>query len=64
MIENVIRVAIDPIFPPPYSDVVRNKYSPGSSFETNQMVLVYDSVRDEPWQTKDEVEEEMEVNEK
>ena len=32
MIENVIRVAIDPIFPPPYSDTVKNKFSPGSSF--------------------------------
>lgn len=31
MLENVIRVVIDPIFPPPYSESAKNtKYSPGN----------------------------------
>jgi len=32
MIENVIRVAIDPIFPPPFSESARSKFSPGNTF--------------------------------
>lgn len=59
MVENVIRVAVDPVFPPPYSEAIRNKYSPGTSFETNQMVLVYDSLHDPSWQGKEGVEEEV-----
>lgn len=46
LIENVVRVAIDPLFPPPYSESLRNRYCPGSTFETNQFVLVYDSLYD------------------
>jgi hypothetical protein len=56
MVENVIRVAIDPVFPPPYSESTRNRFSPGSTFESNQMVLVYDSLYDPSWQDKEEVE--------
>ena len=44
MIENVIRVAIDPIFPPPYSETIKNRFTPGSTFDNNRFVLVYDSL--------------------
>lgn len=43
MLENVIRVAIDPIFPPPYSESIKNRYTASNMFESNKMVLVYDS---------------------
>lgn len=49
MIENAIRVAIDPLFPPPYSESLRMKFSPpNSAFESNRMALVYDSLHDLP----------------
>ena len=57
-------MAIDPVFPPPYSDIVKNKFSPGSSFETNQLTLVYDSLHNTPWQNKEEEEEEISEEEK
>lgn len=47
MIENAIKVAIDPIFPPPNNEG-RNRFTPGSTFETNKMFLVYDSLYDFP----------------
>jgi tubulin monoglycylase TTLL3/8 len=46
MVENVIRVAIDPVFPPPYSESGKGKFTISNSFETNRMVLVYDSFND------------------
>ena len=37
MVENAIRVAIDPIFPPPYSEVPKSsRFSPGNPFEANK----------------------------
>ncbi len=42
-----MRVAIDPIFPPPFSEFIKSKYSFSNSFESNKMVLVYDSFYDE-----------------
>lgn len=48
MLENVMRVAIDPVFPPPYSEALRNKFTaPSNVFEANKLVLVYDSYEDE-----------------
>ncbi len=41
----MIRIAIDPIFPPPFSENFRTtKYSPGNAFEQNRFHLVYDSL--------------------
>jgi hypothetical protein len=57
MVENVMRVAIDPIFPPPYSESLRCRYSPGSSFEANQFVLVYDSLHDHFQESREEGDE-------
>ena len=47
MLDNVMKLAIDPLFPPPLSESLKNKHPFGSSFETNKMVLVYDSYFDE-----------------
>lgn len=49
MVQNAIRVAIDPLFPPPISQA-RNRFNPGSTFDTNKMALVYDSLYDFPKQ--------------
>ena len=43
MLENVIRVAIDPVFPPPVSETMRSKYHFSNSFEVNRLELIYDS---------------------
>lgn len=32
MLENVIRVAIDPVFPPPLSEIAKNRYNVSSLF--------------------------------
>jgi tubulin monoglycylase TTLL3/8 len=45
MLENMMRVAIDPVFPPPYSESAKTtKYSPGNVMEQNKFTLVYDSL--------------------
>lgn len=45
MIENTFRIAIDPIFPPPFSDIAKmNKFNPSNSFEQNKFELIYDSL--------------------
>jgi hypothetical protein len=49
MLENMVRLVVDPIFPPPYSESIKNtKYSPGNVIEQNKFTLVYDSLVAEP----------------
>jgi tubulin monoglycylase TTLL3/8 len=47
LLENVVRVAIDPVFPPPYSESAKNRYQCSGLFEGNKMALVYDSFLEE-----------------
>jgi hypothetical protein len=46
MLENAMRVAIDPVFPPPLSEFGKTRYPFSNCFETNRWVLVYDSYFD------------------
>lgn len=47
MIENVIRIAIDPLFPPPYCENYKiSRFSPGNTFQMNKFQLIYDSLED------------------
>ena len=47
MIENAIKIAVDPIFPPPLSENPKStKFSVGNPFEQNKFELVYDELFD------------------
>jgi len=50
MIENVIRVAVDPIFPPPNSSKINTKHKtiPQEVLENNKFELIFDEERDRP----------------
>ena len=43
MLENAMRIAIDPVFPPPLMDIARGRYPFSNHFESNKFVLIYDS---------------------
>jgi len=45
MLENVMRVAIDPVFPPPLAES-KIRYPYNNHFESNKFALVYDSYFD------------------
>ena len=44
LIENVLRIAVDPVFPPPKNESQRVRYKASNLFEANKMELIYDSL--------------------
>lgn len=50
MLENCIRIAVDPIFPPPNSSKINTKHKtiPEFVFENNKFELIFDEERDRP----------------
>ena len=44
MIENTLKIAVDPLYPPPYSENPKStKFAVGNPFEQNKYELIYDS---------------------
>lgn len=50
LIENVLRVAVDPIFPASESESQRGRTTLSNPFETNKMELIFDSVEEGFWE--------------
>lgn len=50
MIENIIRIAVDPVFPPPNSSKINTKHKtiPENVLENNKFELIFDEERDRP----------------
>ena len=64
MLENLMRVAVDPVFPPPLNEPQRARYAaPSSPFENNKFSLVYDSYFERPSAPSPVLVSEKEANE-
>ena len=46
LIENVLRVAVDPVFPPPKNESQRARFKATNTFEGNKFELIFDSLQD------------------
>ena len=49
LIENVLRVAVDPVFPPSKNEGQRARFKASNMFEGNKFELIFDSLQDSQW---------------
>ena len=50
LIENVLRIAVDPIFPAPENEAQRGRNNLNNPFEANKMELIFDSAVEGFWE--------------